>query len=85
MPQGFRTPFERFLLSNTEDTRSPSGEPIRAFSVPDPAQMKDLRDRLRLPPTPPAGKDWWDGVREALKAKYGNDKLDSALYARIIK
>jgi hypothetical protein len=83
MPQGFQTPFERFFLGNTEDMRGPSGEPIRAFSVPDPTQMKDLRDRLGLPPTPTAGRDWWDGVREALKAKFGRDNLDSALYAKI--
>jgi hypothetical protein len=91
MPQRFRTPFERFFLGNSEDMRGPSGEPIRKFSVPDPTQMKDLRDRLGLPPTPPAGKDWWDGVRPALKAKRsqlgpsGPDDLDSAFYARIIK
>jgi hypothetical protein len=91
MPQGFQTPFERFFLGNTEDMRGPSGEPIKAFSVPDPTQMRDLRDRLGLPATPPAGKDWWDGVREAMKAKRsqlgppGPDDLDSAFYARIIK
>jgi hypothetical protein len=83
MPQGFQTPFERFFLGNSQDMRGPLGEPIRAFSVPDPRQMKDLRDRLGLPPTPPEGKDWWDGVREAMKAKFRRDKLDSALYARI--
>ena len=83
MPQGFQTPFERFFLGNTEDMRSSSGEPIRAFSVTDRTQMKDLRDRLGLPATPPEGKDWWDGVREAMKAKFGRDKLDSGLYAKI--
>jgi hypothetical protein len=83
MPQGFRTPFERFFLGNAEDTIGPKGERIKAFSMPDPIQMKDLRDRLGLPATPPEGKDWWDGVREALKAKFGRDNLDSALYEKI--
>jgi hypothetical protein len=45
--------------------------------------MRDLRDRLGLPATPPEGKDLWDGVREAMKAKFGSAKLDSALYAKI--
>jgi hypothetical protein len=88
-PSGFHTAFERFFLGNAEDMRISSGGSNRAFSVPDPTQMKDLRDRLGLPPTPPTGSDWWDGVRPALAKKRidfglpGRDELDSTLYARI--
>lgn len=94
MPPGFRTPFERFFLTVGEDTRNPAGAPASAYTVLDPDRMLDLRDRLGLPTTLPAGADLWDGVRPALEAfrassglavenPAARQSLDSVLYARI--
>ena len=91
MPPGFRTPFERFLLGNKDDAMDAAGAPIRAFTVLDTKQMKDLRERLGLSATPPEGVDWWDGVRPALAVKRvalqepGPEELDAKLYAKIRK